>query len=820
MDSKEEQSSKEHYWAHVDYETKRIQFAEEHFGNVADFSTKICPIPELKNLVYLIGLLHDAGKLGCENQKDFENILKEGDHVHKHNLDHSTAGGRIARELLKEKTVSEFLSTVIYFHHGISDCIDLQSGYSMQERRAENQIEYNLISERFFQIFDRKMIAEKCEKVLADYRFIDKKIGSFVAQNKVKNRSCGNGYFFIGMYLRLLLSILIDSDWSDTARFFQGSPLPERTSAEKIHQIWKQSVEYFERYLYEQVQKNPENGNLLNNYRQEISELCKLAAETNQSLYRLTVPTGAGKTLSSLHFALHHACEMEKQHIIYIAPFNSILEQNAEEIRKAVGNPDIVLEHHCNVICKEEEEDKYRSLTETWDSPIIVTTAVQILNVLFSDQKSFIRRMHTLCNSVIIFDEVQAFPVKCMELFNLAVNFLSFFGKTTVVLCSATQPTLKDLRENNIFQCVEMTGESGKYEKAFKRADIVDATDLCPGGMKIEDLRDFVLDKTKIFNSVLVIVNTTACALSLFENLKNCCSYEYKIFHLSNNMCPQNKLDTLEEIKSALKDNKNGDSETKIICVSTQVVEAGVNFSFGCVVRSKAGLDNVIQAAGRCNRHKEFSRMGLVYIVQMSKEAERLEKLPEIREAQAALQKVLDNFKSNPEIFKYTLSSEEAIKAYYKNYLDKLKSNETKFPAKSYNTTLVELLGKDELGRKQYERAHCNKMDSRFAQAFQTAGKEFEVISNDYKINVVVPYNYEAKELIAKLNSNYLDLDEGKRMIRRLQRYSLGISEYRKNKLNNALYEICDGEILVLSEGYYDREVGVTDIPKMDFYSM
>ena len=148
-------------------------------------------------------------------------------------------------------------------------------------------------------------------------------------------------------------------------------------------------------------------------------------------------------------------------------------------------------------------------------------------------------------------------------------------------------------------------------------------------------------------------------------------------------MCPQHKLDTLKEIRNALKERSK-----KIICVSTQVVEAGVNFSFGCVIRSKAGLDNVIQAAGRCNRHKELGRMGAVYIVQMSREAEKLEHLREIRNAQAALQKVLDDFKHDKKKFNYALDSEIAIKFYYSVYHTQLRKSETKFPAEIYNCLL------------------------------------------------------------------------------------------------------------------------------------
>ena len=800
--------------AHVIYETGRKQFLEEHLKNVAEFAEKICPLPELKVISYLCGILHDIGKAGAENQDDFQAILKYGEGAHKHNLDHSTAGGYIVYDMAITGRIAELVSIVVYSHHGIQDCIELNTGRTLEERRREKRIDYDLIRQRFLQLFDEKILEEKFKIADRDFVYINNKIGAFLKENQLHNRHYGDGHFFMGMYVRLLLSVLIDSDWIDTSCFSQGKPLPERISVNDTQKIWKDSIYYFENCFLTKVQKDPSNGNLLSECRQQISDLCMKAAQEENKLYRLTVPTGAGKTLSSLRFALHHALEKNKHHIIYIAPFNSILEQNAQEIRNAVGNSEIVLEHHCNVVCEDErQERKYRELTETWDSPIIVTTAVQILNTLFSDRKICIRRMHTLCNSIIIFDEVQAFPVKCRELFYLAVNFLTVFCNTTVVLCSATQPSLASLEKNNICRCTEMAGKADGYSEIFKRTQIVDETELYPGGMEIPDLKNFVLENVELHQSVLVIVNTTTCARNLFISLKEECG-EYEIFHLSNNMCAENKLDKLTEIKDMLKIVKNG---KKVICVSTQVVEAGVNFSFGCVIRSKAGLDNIIQAAGRCNRHKELKGTGAVYIIQMSREAENLNHLPEIITAQKALQKVLDDFKKVPERFGGSLDSQEAIKAYYENYYYGLDSYETKFPVSKYNTTLVDLLGKDSVGCKQYERLHnTKKIKSPFVQAFQTAGREFEVISDEYKTNIVVPYNEDAKRSIQKLQNNYLKPDEQRKEIRTLQRYTVGISEWRKDKLSNVIYGICDNEILVLSEGYYDNEVGVLDKPKMD----
>lgn len=805
------------YLAHVDWVSGRRQSMKEHSDNVAFLASEACMLPELRDFAWMVGKLHDAGKLGSENQQDFENILLHGDEVHRNDLDHSTAGGWTAEDLTEKmiedprvnKAVAELLSNAIYFHHGIGDCINLKTGELVTEQRRRKEIAYEEIAQRFFQIYDRNILEEKCVDLRKAYLQIDKKIAVFKRKYNMTKNNCGNPYFYMGMYLRVLLSLLIGADWTDTACFFQNEPLKTRIPSKEMQRIWEKTTLYFENYLATEVQRNPDNGSVLNQIRQKISETCRDAAKTEENLYRLTVPTGAGKTLSSLRFALHHAKEKKKQHIFYVAPFNAILEQNAEEIRKATGNPEIVLEHHCNVVCEEGEEEKYRSLTETWDVPIIVTTAVQMLNTLFSDRKSSIRRIHTLCNSIIIFDEVQAIPVRCMELFYLAVNFLSKFCNTTIVLCSATQPSLAKLQENNICPCKEMVDHVEMYQEQFRRTNMIDGTKLQDRAMTIEDLADFAWQNTEQYHSTLCIVNTTATAFQLFQELKRNCTEDYNIYHLSNNMCPQHKLDTLEQIRKALKDRQK-----KIICVSTQLVEAGVNFSFGCVIRSKAGLDNVIQAAGRCNRHKEFEQLGNVYIVSMSKDVEKIDKLYEIAAAQQALQKTLDDFAANPEYFHQCLDSEQAVTAYYRNYQNQIRPNETKFPVPEYDTTLVELFGRNKTGTSQYCRTHgMKKSETRIPQAFATAGKIFEVIEDNHKINVVVPYCEEARELVEELAA--CKNSDGSKIIRKLQRYTVGLTMQRKEKMSNAIHGYCEGKIFILADGYYDGEVGVVDEPIM-----
>ena len=175
----------------------------------------------------------------------------------------------------------------------------------------------------------------------------------------------------------------------------------------------------------------------------------------------------------------------------------------------------------------------------------------------------------------------------------------------------------------------------------------------------------------------------------------------------------------------------------------------------------------------------------------------------------------MDDFKSEPNQFKNELDSEEAIKKYYSNYYSQLRTNETKFPVDKYATTIIDLLGKNEIGKKQYKRTNGEEIRTRLPQAFSTAGKAFEVISDDYKINVVVPYNDEAKELLNELSREYLDIETQKKILRQLQRYTVGISATRKEKLGNAIYECRNGEVMVLCDGYYDEEVGVVDEPNM-----
>ncbi|MEG1501444.1 MAG: CRISPR-associated helicase Cas3', partial [Clostridiales bacterium] len=462
-------------------------------------------------------------------------------------------------------------------------------------------------------------------------------------------------------------------------------------------------------------------------YRQAISLKCQMAARSPQRLYRLTVPTGAGKTLSSLRYALSHAQEYGKEHIIYIAPYNSILEQNAQAIRQALGETAIILEHHCNVIYQNDEaQEEYDLLAENWQAMIVVTTAVQFLNTLFSAQSGSVRRMHNLCNSIIIFDEIQALPIRIMKIFNLAVNFLTAFCNTTIVLCSATQPLLDKFPENRILPAQEMADDFSLYAAAFQRTTIIDQTRLKNGGLNIAELAEFVLAKQKNAQQVLVVVNTRSCAVNLYEELKQKTAEQFmeadlrengcKLFHLSNNMCMSNRQEVLEEVKSSLAQEK------PLICVSTALIEAGVDISFKSVIRSLIGLDSIIQAAGRCNRNGRDEN-GNVYIVHISREAENVSRMADISQAQGIMQTVLNRFAAMPEIFDHSLSSKQAIDFYYELYLSRRRA-EMDYPVALAHgqSSLLELLSGN---KQQWHSFHGQGGGPLLKQAFKTAGSLF-----------------------------------------------------------------------------------------------
>lgn len=793
------------YYSHYREKDDFYQTNQDHQQNVADLCERNCWIPLLKKTAYIAGLFHDNGKNTAEWQEYFLKNCRNNFQTGSEKLDHSTLGGIIAESYEPGSIFADMVRTAIFMHHGVADCVSFDDGIPLAEKRKKKYSREEIF--RLRKLCEEEMaesisggendISSLCRTARAEVL----KLVEYLKQ-LLKNSDNGYGsiHFYLGMCERMLFSLLGDADVIDTVAFEQNKCRERGRSDEEIHQVWKEAIAHLEQKL-QKMKANQKSVSPLNDVREKISEQCEKAAYENATRYRLAVPTGAGKTLSSLRFALTRAERCGMRHIFYVAPFRSILEQNAEDIIDAVGNEKWVLEHHGEVVLEDEEESlRYEHLIENWDEvPIVTTTAVQFFDTLLKAKKRNLRRFHALCNSVIILDEVQAFPPKVMALFNLSVNFLTEVCGSVVVLCTATQPLTEAIAKNKMMETTFMTQSLSAYEPYFRRVMYKDCTDGGNLRWDIEKAAEFIRDKADSEGQVLAIFNTKSTAKQIYNKLKGVTKGE--LFHLSTSMCAAHRNDVLQNIKKALKIGK------RVVCISTQIVEAGWDVSFRCVIRSMAGLDNLIQAAGRCNRNGR-EKMGSVYLIRMNETAERLESLPEIQKAQEAMAQVLRSYYKK---LGYRLDSEQMIEQYYTAYFLKMQSQFC-YPVKYLQTDVVELLSDNKLFERNRKYGPCLR------QAFKSAGEAFSLIEEQKGIDVVVPYG-DAVFLLSELEQT-MEPGVRKYLMRKLQHYIVNISEYMLKKMGkDAVFQREDG-ILVLDYRYYDEKTGVKQEPdEMRFLS-
>ena len=316
-----------------------------------------------------------------------------------------------------------------------------------------------------------------------------------------------------------------------------------------------------------------------------------------------------------------------------------------------------MLEHHAS-ITPEQQTWREKVLCENWDAPVVYTTMVQFLEALFGAGTRGARRMHQLANAVLIFDEIQTLPIKCVHLFNNAINFLAEQCNSTVVLCTATQPLLHQVSvEKGAIRLHPKHEIMPNVQKLFddlKRVDVLDK----PGGWSYAEIAQLALEEMLRANSCLVIVNTKSAARQLYQLCGGQLSDD-PIFHLTTDMCPAHRKQELSAVRRRLEHN------LPVLCVSTQLIEAGVDVDFRTVIRFTAGLDSIAQAAGRCNRHGHSER-GTVHVV--NSQEERLEKLPDIAVGQDKAERILVDYAAQPERYRNNLVGPEAIGDYYHYY--------------------------------------------------------------------------------------------------------------------------------------------------------
>lgn len=532
---------------------------EEHLKNVAEMAAEFAKPFGGEEWAKIAGLWHDLGKYSDTFQSYLETASSPDPHTADSipRTDHSTAGGQHAVSSIE--ILGHLIAYVISGHHaGLLDAIG--EGACLDARLKKRIESFDAAPGTLLKPADLQLPI-----------FLK---GAFERRDG----------FSIAFFTRMLFSCLVDADYLDT----EGFMAPERAAARPT---WPGDIlEKMEKNLTSYVRGfNPDNRPV-NLARALVREDCLRAAGERPGLFSLTVPTGGGKTLSSLAFALRHAIQNDLKRVIYILPFTTIIEQNADEFRKVLSKLrdesglDPVLEHHSNF---DTEKETTRSLlaTQNWDAPLIVTTSVQFYESLFSNRTSRCRKLHNLAKSVIILDEVQTLPVDYLHPCLRAIEELSRNYAATIVLCTATQPAVEK-REDfpiGLENVREIVRDPPILYRKLKRVEVKDI-----GQISDEDLAERLLEEDR----VLCIVNTRGHARKLFEAIRE----SGDCIHLSALMCPAHRRRVIEYVKAQL------EAEKPCRVISTQLIEAGVDIDFPVVFRSLAGLDSIAQAAGRCNR--------------------------------------------------------------------------------------------------------------------------------------------------------------------------------------------------------------------------
>ena len=819
------------YIAHVRKADGQPQFLQTHLTETAEIAKSLAAKLDLDQAGELLGLMHDFGKYSRKFQKyihdktglfnpdlDDEESTPNGSKV-----DHSTAGAQwVYRELRKfgaaqgiGELFGQMLGLCIASHHGegLIDCLDGEGNPKWIERFNKTD-ELTHLAE-CEQNADEAVL-QKAKELAGEnlirslLKAVKPILSDSTTNDKIKE-------FYLGCLTRFLFSCLIDADRINSSDFEREAQKEVRHLTEKPD--WQTAIDQLEAKL-----AGFENRYPIDEIRRRISDDCLKRAADSQGIYTLTVPTGGGKTLASLRYALHHAQKHNLDRIIYIIPYTSIIDQNAQAVREILGE-DWVLEHHSNL---EPEKQSWQDklLSENWDKPIVFTTMVQFLDAWFGGGTRGARHIHPMTNAVLIFDEIQTLPVKCVHLFCNVLNWLTTFGKSTAVLCTATQPLLGESGLQNfpegkgesiaargllrLPENAEIMGKHQDLDKLFADLSRVEIRfNEKAGGWNVAEAGAFLLEQFQTTQSCLFIVNTKKWAQELYQYCKGQNVPPEALFHLSTNQCAAHRKAIFDTIKARLKNGK------PVICISTQLIEAGVDISMACVIRALGGLDSIAQAAGRCNRHGEKEGKGQVWVLNLQ-EQDFTRILPDIQAGKNHAERVFRDFTGQD------ILQPAAMQRYFEYYFYQ-RSDEMIYSVKNSATgSLLDWLSDNALNPYGEKNDKRSKPLPLLMQSFKSAGRAFQAIDAPTHA-VIVPYG-EGAELIAKLCGEW-DPKEMHRTLQKAQRYSVNVfpNVWGKLQKENALHETIEGSgIYYLNERYYNDEFGLSldETSEMTFYDL
>ncbi len=842
------------YIAHVRKSDGQPQSLQTHLTETADIAKLLAAKLDLDQAGELLGLMHDFGKYSQDFQEYIKSVIGINPDVDDYvlpngkKIDHSTAGAQwVYRELRKfgaaqgvGELFGQMLGLCIASHHGegLIDCLDGEGNPKWIERfnktdELTHLTECEQNADEAVQQKARELAGENLIRSLL--KAVKPILSDQTTNSKIKE-------FYLGCLTRFLFSCLIDADRINSSDFEWEAQKEVRRLTEKPD--WQSAIDKLETHL-----ASFENRYPIDEIRRKISDDCLKRAADSQGIYTLTVPTGGGKTLASLRYALHHAQKHNLDRIIYIIPYTSIIDQNAEEVRKIYcldlkedKNGEFhscrkcsecekwVLEHHSNL---EPEKQSWQDklLSENWDKPIVFTTMVQFLDAWFGGGTRGARHIHPMTNAVLIFDEIQTLPVKCVHLFCNVLNWLTTFGKSTAVLCTATQPLLGESGLQNfpegkresiaargllrLPENAEIMGKHQDLDKLFADLSRVEIRfNEKAGGWNVQEAGAFLLEQFQTAPSCLFIVNTKKWAQELYQYCKAQNLPPEALFHLSTNQCAAHRKVIFDTIKARLKNRE------PVICISTQLIEAGVDISMACVIRALGGLDSIAQAAGRCNRHGEREGKGQVWVLNLQ-EQDFTRILPDIQVGKTHAKRVFRDFARQDILQPATM--ERYFQYYFYN-----RSGEMVYPINK-NDGLLHWLSDNCFNRGAKFSGYLKNDILRnrdlyplLMQSFKSAGRIFQVIDAPTHA-VIVPYG-EGAELIAKLCGEW-NPQEMHRTLQKAQRYSVNVfpNVWDKLQKENALHETIEGSgIYYLKERYYNDEFGLSldETSEMTFYDL
>lgn len=697
----------------------------KHLTKVAEMSQEYASHFNAGKLGYYCGLLHDLGKYSDKAQ---ERICRNGEKV-----DHSTAGAQKANELGLLP-----IAYCIAGHHG-----GLPNGGSQTNHPQ-----------------DPTLFARLKRKNIEDYSQYKKELDIPIPNNMVLPiEPIEKNGFSIAFLIRMLYSCLVDADFLDTECFMSDGKVI-RPTGDNVKKLYKKYTEYIKRF------ENPKSD--INKFRTKILHNCLDVASGPKGLYTLSVPTGGGKTISSLGFALKHAMEHDMRRVIYVIPYTSIIEQNAEIFESVLGKAN-VLRHYSgyNFDDDDTESAKIQLATENWDMPIIVTTNVQFFESLYSNKPSKCRKIHNISRSVLIFDEAQLIPYPYLLPCVRSIAELVHNYGCTAVLCSATQPELEKLFPKKIAAneiCTDYQNIYMHFERV--RYKFIGTVDI-----------DNLVEKMRSHNNVLCVVNTRKQAQKLYENLK--LRVSDGVFHLSTLMYPEHRREVLEMIRFRLKN--------KLQChvVSTSLIEAGVDVDFDVVYREEAGLDSIIQAGGRCNREGE-KRVDESYVYIFCFDKEHSSSWPPSLRQPVEVMRAVTHNKDN-------VAAPETIKEYF-NLMHTVKGNDLD----KYNIV------------KAFEDGTKNRLSFQFADV----AENFKIIE-DNTVPVLITICMTALDIADEINSEIKVKGWcGRDLLRRAGNYSVNVYEHELISLyrTGVVDRLFDGFYVLLNNDAYSYETGLSII--------